>query len=287
MYIPDLFGAYIKGREYAIDKNWQDLKNYEAIEAQRNQNDLNAMDIWERRQQMAGKMSAFYDNVNNSSRANEVAEAGQRGMLAKANMGADHAVNQYGVYKAYEPSLVQAMGDMFGAKIGEQTNAAAAVTGRNAYLTPLAYQMGRDQGYIGRQQLLANKAAAANLINAANQAAAISNSNAANALAGNRLQQAQIQNALANQPLVQANTVDALGRVIPARNQAAAQIVAAGAITNAQIGGLINLAMHGDVGAAWQLRQLGLNADGSPLATQTPDLMGGTSAQAAGATTKP
>ena len=94
MYIPDLFGAYVKGRELAIEKNWQDLKNFESVEAARNQNDLTAMDIWERRQQMPGKMSMFYDNANNSSLANEVAEAGQRGMLAKANMGSDVAVGQ-------------------------------------------------------------------------------------------------------------------------------------------------------------------------------------------------
>lgn len=37
--IPDLFGAYQKGKEQAIQSNWQDLKNYEAIEAARTAND--------------------------------------------------------------------------------------------------------------------------------------------------------------------------------------------------------------------------------------------------------
>ena len=36
--IPDLFGAFQKGREYAIDRNWKDLTNYEAIEKARNEN---------------------------------------------------------------------------------------------------------------------------------------------------------------------------------------------------------------------------------------------------------
>lgn len=277
MYIPDLFGAYVKGRELAIEKNWQDLKNFESVEAQRNQNDLSAMDIWERRQQMPGKMSMFYDNVNNSSRANEVAEAGQRGMLAKANMGSDVAVGQYGVYKAYEPQYIQALGDMFGAKIGEQSNAAQALLGKNAYLAPHAFQIGQDQGYIGHQQVLANKTTAGNLVNAANQQIAISNGNAANAIAGNQLQGIQIGNAISNQPLIQANTVDALGRVIPARNATQAQIDAAntGAMTNAQIGSLISLAQQGDAGAVWQLRQAGYNTDGSLLSAQTTqDLMG-------------
>lgn len=277
MYIPDLFGAYVKGRELAIEKNWQDLKNFESVEAQRNQNDLTAMDIWERRQQMPGKMSMFYDNVNNSSRANEVAEAGQRGMLAKANMGSDVAVGQYGVYKAYEPQYIQALGDMFGAKIGEQSNAAQALLGKNAYLAPHAYQIGQDQGYIGHQQVLANKTTAGNLVNVANQQIAISNGNAANAIAGNQLQGMQIRDAITNQPQIQANTVDALGRVIPARNATQAQIDAAntGAMTNSQIGSLISLAQQGDAGAAWQLRQAGYNTDGSLLSAQaTQDLMG-------------
>lgn len=277
MYIPDLFGAYVKGRELAIEKNWQDLKNFESVEAQRNQNDLTAMDIWERRQQMPGKMSMFYDNVNNSSRANEVAEAGQRGMLAKANMGSDVAVGQYGVYKAYEPQYIQALGDMFGAKIGEQSNAAQALLGKNAYLAPHAFQIGQDQGYIGHQQVLANKTTAGNLVNAANQQIAISNGNAANAIAGNQLQGMQIRDAISNQPLIQANTVDALGRVIPARNATQAQIDAAntGAMTNSQIGSLISLAQQGDAGAAWQLKQAGYNIDGSLLSAQaTQDLMG-------------
>ena len=277
MYIPDLFGAYVKGRELAIAKNWDDLKNFESVEAARNQNDLSAMDVWERRQQMPGKMSMFYDNVNNSSRANEVAEAGQRGMLANANKGSDVAVAQYGVYKAYEPQYIQALGDMFGAKIGEQSNATQALLGKNAYLAPHAFQIGQDQGYIGHQQVLANKTTAGNLVNAANQEITISNGNAANTIAGNELQGIQIKDAISNQPLIQENTVDALGRVIPARNATQSHIDAAntGAMTNSQIGGLISLAQQGDAGAAWQLKQAGYNIDGSLLSAQpTQDLMG-------------
>lgn len=277
MYIPDLFGAYVKGRELAIEKNWQDLKNFESVEAARNQNDLSAMDIWERRQQMPGKMSMFYNQARSSDLAMEVMNAAQRGRLAQANMGSDVAVGQYGVYKAYEPQYIQALGDMFGAKIGEQSNAAQALLGKNAYLAPHAFQIGQDQGYIGHQQVLANKTTAGNLVNAANQQIAISNGNAANAIAGNQLQGMQIRDAISNQPLVQANTVDALGRVIPARNAIQAQIAAAntGAMTNAQIGSLISLAQQGDAGAAWQLKQAGYNIDGSLLSAQaTQDLMG-------------
>ena len=43
--IPDLFGAYQKGREAAIEANWNDLKNYENIEAMRTRNDRDALQL--------------------------------------------------------------------------------------------------------------------------------------------------------------------------------------------------------------------------------------------------
>ena len=277
MYIPDLFGAYIKGRETAIEKNWQDLKNYETVQNARLQNDLTALDLLGRSADFAGNRALHNYQVNSASRADRVGEFAQPGMEAKAKMGSDVAVGQYGVYKAYEPQYIQVLGDMFGAKIGEQSNATKALQGKNDYLAPYAYQIGQDQGYIGHQTVSANKTTAGNLVNAAGQQIAISNGNAANTLAGNKLYGMQISDAISNQPLVQANTVDALGRVIPARNATQAQIGAAntGAMTNSQIGSLISLAQQGDAGAAWQLKQAGYNIDGSLLSAQaTPDLMG-------------
>lgn len=100
MYIPDLFGAYVKGRELAIEKNWQDLKNFESIEAARNQNDLNAMDIWERRQQMPGKTNMFYNNVDTSQMNTDVAREANTGLIAKARMGSGHAQDQLSVWQA-------------------------------------------------------------------------------------------------------------------------------------------------------------------------------------------
>lgn len=41
--IPDLFGAYQKGREAAIEANWKDLQNYEGVENARHQNDAAAL----------------------------------------------------------------------------------------------------------------------------------------------------------------------------------------------------------------------------------------------------
>lgn len=43
--IPNLFGAYQKGREAAIEANWNDLKNYENIESMRTRNDRDALQL--------------------------------------------------------------------------------------------------------------------------------------------------------------------------------------------------------------------------------------------------
>ena len=43
--VPDLFGAYQKGREAAIEANWNDLKNYEDVEAMRTRNDRDALQL--------------------------------------------------------------------------------------------------------------------------------------------------------------------------------------------------------------------------------------------------
>ena len=99
MYIPDLFGAYTKGRELAIAKNWDDLKNFESVEAARNQNDLSAMDVWERRQQMPGKMNMFYNNVDLSQMNTDVAREAHPGMIAKARMGSGHAQDQFSIWQ--------------------------------------------------------------------------------------------------------------------------------------------------------------------------------------------
>lgn len=40
IYIPDLFSAYAKGQEEAIDRNWNDLSQYESVEQARTNNDV-------------------------------------------------------------------------------------------------------------------------------------------------------------------------------------------------------------------------------------------------------
>lgn len=214
MYIPDLFGAYVKGRELAIEKNWQDLRNFESIENARNQNDMGAMDVWERRQQMPGKMSMFNNNVEISDLNTQVARAAQRGLLARANMGSDVAVGDYGIYKAYEPEYLQVKGDKFGAMIGQQANAVQNLLGQNEYLAPIARELGKIYASTGANQIRANGVLGDNLVNAANQDVTLSNQAFGNAYTGGKLLGMQLDSQITQQPFIHANTLYELKNVI-------------------------------------------------------------------------
>ena len=267
MYIPDLFGAYVKGREYAIDRNWNDLKNYEQVEQMRNSNDLQALDLLAKRADFGGTRNIFQNQVDSSARANEVAEYAQPGMVARADTGSKFAQDQRSVYLNNRALAQQALNDTFNTQLGKMVNAATAQRGENDYLRPYAYDIGANRGYGAHQTSEANRVTAANAVNAARQAVALSNQAYNNNYAAGQLQGIQTSYAIQNAPLQQQNTVDALGRVIPARNAVQSQIDGAnsGSMSLQQIGGLISLASAGDQGAIWQLAQMGYNPQGVPL----------------------
>ena len=87
IFVPDLFGAYQKGRETAIDANWKDLQNYESIENARHQNDAAALANLATMADF-GKQRRLTDNqVTNSDLTTEVNTVSQSGKLddAKTN----------------------------------------------------------------------------------------------------------------------------------------------------------------------------------------------------------
>lgn len=124
MIIPDLFGAYIKGREYAIEKNWQDLKNYEDIERARNSNDLQALDILRQRAKFGGEMDIFQNKVNQSNRGDEIQNAAQPGLLAQTLTGSDLAQRQHSVYNALAPQVQEMLSAQLMAMIKSKLAAA-------------------------------------------------------------------------------------------------------------------------------------------------------------------
>lgn len=94
--IPDLFGAYQKGRETAIDANWKDLQNYESIENARHQNDAAALanlatmaDFGVRRQmvQNEGTNSDLTTALNSASQLGKLYNAKSDNLIAGVNFG--------------------------------------------------------------------------------------------------------------------------------------------------------------------------------------------------------
>lgn len=106
--IPDLFGAFQKGREYAIDRNWKDLTNYEAIEKARNENDLGALNLLERRVMFAPKMGMYMDNADMSARNNALGGAAFSGLMAKTQAQSELDVAKSIADRRLIPTLVNA-----------------------------------------------------------------------------------------------------------------------------------------------------------------------------------
>lgn len=257
MYIPDLFGAYVKGRELAIEKNWQDLKNFESIENARSQNDMGAMDVWERRQQMPGKMSMFNNNVEVSDLNTQIARAAQRGLLARTNMGSDVAVGDYGIYKAYEPEYLQVKGDKFGATIGQQANAVQHLLGQNEYLAPIARGLGKISASTGANQIRANGVLGDNLVNAAHQGVTLSNQTYDNEYKAGELRGKQLDSQIQQQPVIHRNTMYALGNVIPDDKAIRVERANPPQVSQAEISSLWGLAAQNDPEAIHRLEALG------------------------------
>ena len=108
--IPNLFGAYQKGREAAIEANWDDLKNYENIEAMRTRNDRDALQLLADQADYNINRSMMRDNGDVSAMATALtrerfpgdvynarnnAMLGQAQYIAATNAAADGRLQNY------------------------------------------------------------------------------------------------------------------------------------------------------------------------------------------------
>lgn len=116
--IPDLFGAFQKGREYAIDRNWKDLENYETIEKMRTANDMAQLALLQERYYTPLKMNMFANNADNSEMQSQIQFTAFPGALSNARQFTNQAISNEGVQAA-------TLGDTALANI-------AAITGNNA-----------------------------------------------------------------------------------------------------------------------------------------------------------
>ena len=86
--IPDLFGAFQKGREAAIEANWKDLQNYESIESARHQNDAAALANLATMADFGKERQLKNNQVTNSDLTTEHNRATQPSKLYKAGSDA-------------------------------------------------------------------------------------------------------------------------------------------------------------------------------------------------------
>lgn len=206
MFIPDLFGAYMKGREYANDQNWKDLKYYEQVEAARHANDLAALDILGQRAQFGGKMNIFQNNVDNSARANEVAEAAQPGLLANADTGSMTNMDQRSAFINNRADYQQMLNNTAQANIGKGIDAASVQMGANEYLTPeRTGQMGAWRGADSYNTSMANNITTGYAPTAATQGTIINDEQHQNNLLGLKYDRGQLEGSISRQPAM--NTI--------------------------------------------------------------------------------
>lgn len=149
MYIPDLFGAFMKGRQQAINDNWQDLKNYEDIERARNVNDQGYMDLWLNRQKLPMEVSVYADKARQSSRDNALAESAFDGLYANSLMGSDYAMLNYNAYSRNRDQISELIRNTLENNLVQRGLANTAKAASNDYFSGLgadgksrAYNMG-------------------------------------------------------------------------------------------------------------------------------------------------
>lgn len=124
--IPDLFGAFQKGREYAIDRNWKDLENYETIEKMRTANDMAQLALLQERYYTPLKMSMFADNADNSAMQNQIQFTAYPGALSRARQFTNQAVSDEAVQAATLPDTAQT-------QIGKTLSDNAMVRGQSEF----------------------------------------------------------------------------------------------------------------------------------------------------------
>lgn len=132
IYIPDLFSAYTKGQEEAIEKNWNDLNQYETVEQARTNNDLARINL-QAGMDDYGNNRAISDAVGTQAMIGEdLLKRGYRGDAANAEMNSDLATSQYAAVANNLQGLDNYNNSLIASNVGVgQNNADAALAYSN------------------------------------------------------------------------------------------------------------------------------------------------------------
>lgn len=202
--LPDIFTAAIKGYEDANNANWQDLKNYEAIEAARTANDTANL----------GLLGAIEDYGNNreisnaaGTQANIAALLLRAAAPAQLNQAGSNAVvtgGQYGALLANKDALAQGYSNLIAGNASRMSTDARMQMGQNAVTQETAPLVLDSQRNIIKGNTAAANILAGNLSNQATQTVAQGNANHGANMAAAQLSTDTSNQAIANMPVMNA-----------------------------------------------------------------------------------
>lgn len=174
IYIPDLFSAYAKGQEEAIDRNWNDLTQYESVEQARTNNDVARINL------QAG-MDDYGNNRAISNALGSQAMIGEDllkrmypGDAANADMNTQNAISQLGAFNNNLTGIDNLNNAKLTSNIITGTNAADTAAGISA--TQRQY-LPQTLGVLGESIVAQNLVTGQNAANAPIANAAAINSN--------------------------------------------------------------------------------------------------------------
>lgn len=200
IYIPDLFSAYTKGQEEAIDQNWKDLTQYEAVEQARTANDMARIGLQAGMDDYGNNRAISTALGTQAMIGEDLLKRGYRGDAANAEMNSDLATSQYNAVLNNLPGLDTLNNATLSSRIGTGINTAdgaLAYSNVDRNLLPqslAAYNNAKNAGLTVANQNSANAPTAnAALINSNEQTRVLNDANTGLGLA-------QTQNALAILP---------------------------------------------------------------------------------------
>lgn len=158
LLIPDLFSAYAKGQEEAIDRNWNDLNQYETVEQARTANDLAKINL-QAGMDDYGNNRAISNAVGTQAMIGEdLLKRGYRGDAANAEMNSDLATSQYAAVANNLQGLDNYNNSLLASNIGVgQNNADAALAYSNVTQSNLPGTLAAFSGGQQAQNLVAGQ----------------------------------------------------------------------------------------------------------------------------------
>ena len=218
--LPDIFTAAIKGYEDANNANWQDLKNYEAIEAARTANDTANL----------GLLGATEDYANNREISNAAGTQARIAALllnanvpAQLNQAGSNAIvtgGQLGALQANQPALGQALSNQVAAFADNTSTNARMQMGINEVTKRTAPQVLGGQENLINNTVAAGNILAGNLTNQATQNVAQGNANHDANMATAKLSTDTANQAIKNLPTTNAVTMGRITNNNYVQNQA-------------------------------------------------------------------